>query len=302
MQVREGRARVGEVELFYEEVGDPNDPAILLIMGLGAQLVLWPDDLFHGLAARGFRVIRFDNRDIGLSTKLDHLGVPKPLWLLIANAVGLRPRAPYLLEDMAQDAVGLLGHLKIERAHIVGASMGGMIAQIVAARFPERVLSLTSIMSTSGAKGLPGPAPDIRKGFLMRKASAGPREKLVEEGVAVLKLIGTQDGGRSDDERRQMVERAIDRSYHPQGAGRQLAAIVASGPRTDLLPRITAPTLVIHGAADRLVPKEGGMDTAKRIPGARLELIDGMAHDLPPAFVPRVVDLIAAHASTTTRG
>ncbi|CAA9496482.1 MAG: Beta-ketoadipate enol-lactone hydrolase [uncultured Sphingomonadaceae bacterium] len=300
MAYRSGTVQANGVRLAYEEVGDPQDPAILLIMGLGAQLVHWPEPLVDGLAAGGFRVIRYDNRDAGLSTHLNQFRPTHPLIVAAAKAIGLRPKVPYKLPDLARDALGLLDSLGLARAHLVGASMGGMIAQLVAADAPDRVLSLTSIMSTSGARGLPGPPAELRRRLLAKRPEGSDRETLVRFGVELMDAIGTP-GGRGDVERRALVERALDRAYNPAGVRRQLLAILASGGRADALARIRVPTLVIHGTADRLVPKEGGVDTAARVRGARLELIEGMAHDLPPKEVPRIVELICEHAKAAAR-
>ena len=296
MAYKSGTARANGIEIAYEEAGDPSDPTVLLIMGLGAQLVHWPEALVDGLVEAGFRVVRYDNRDIGLSTKFSQFRAPNPLLVAAAAAMRLPVRVPYRLPDMARDAVGLMDALGIERAHLVGASMGGMIAQLVAADHPRRTRSLTSIMSTSGARGLPGPPPELRRRLVAKRPETADRETLVRFGVELMDAIGSRDGGRSDAERRAIVESALDRSYNPAGVRRQLAAILASGNRVDALARITAPTLVIHGKADQLVPHEGGIDTARRVRGSRIELIDGMAHDLPPNQIARIVSLIAEHA------
>jgi pimeloyl-ACP methyl ester carboxylesterase len=284
------------VELYYEETGNPADPVILLIMGLGTQLIAWPDSFVDGLAARGFRVIAFDNRDIGLSTHLHGAAAVNPVWAMLASRIGLRYRLAYELKDMAADAVGLLDTLGIAQAHIVGASMGGMIAQHIAAGWPDRVLTLTSVMSSSGARSLPGPTPALRK-LLMASRPANPsREAAVAAGVEVLRAISYPDTARAEDAFEVMAGRAFDRSYDPIGARRQLLAILADRERVNRIAAIAAPTLVIHGAADPLVPLANGQDTARRIPGARLEVIDAMAHDLPPSQVDTMVDLIASHA------
>ncbi len=283
------------VTLAYDDQGPRDAPVILLVMGLGAQLIFWPDAMVEGLVAKGFRVVRFDNRDIGLSTKFDHVLPPHPLKVIIRKAIGLNPGVPYRLEDMAKDAVALMDALGIAKAHVVGASMGGMIAQLMAARFPDRVATLTSIMSTSGARGLPGPTPELRKALMRRRKTRGPREELIAEGITMYELIGSPGG--DPETRRNLITRAFDRNFAPAGTRRQLAAIIASGSRADELPKIKAPTLVIHGAIDKLVHPEGGADTARRIPGARLETIANMAHDLPPHALPQIVDLIATHAS-----
>lgn len=295
--MREGKAKVGDLELFYEDHGREDDPAVLLIMGLGAQLIWWPDALVDALVAQGFRVIRHDNRDIGLSTKLAH-AAPPSAGALIKTAFFGRPLAtPYKLDALAADAIGVLDHLGIGQAHIVGASMGGMIAQLVAAHYPERVLSLTSIMSTSGRKKLRKPDFSLQLRMLRRRDPNAPRAAKIDEVMRTLNLIGSPNQGEVvARERAALAERAVDRSFYPEGARRQLGAIIASGDRAAELARITAPTLVIHGTADRLVPPDGGEDTARLIRGARLEMIPGMGHDMPGPMIPRIAELIADHA------
>lgn len=283
------------IEIAYDERGKPDNPAIVLIMGLGTQMIAWPEEFCDGLAARGFRVVRFDNRDIGLSTKLEG-GRPVNLTTLFLRAfIGLPVRSPYTLNDMARDAVGLMDRLGIDRAHVVGASMGGMIGQIAAAEHPSRVRSLVSIMSTSGARGLPSAKSEAMAALRKPRPDARDREAAIQHGMYVYRAIGSPGFATPEAELRQKVERAFDRSYYPAGVGRQLAAIVANGSRVELLKRITAPTLVIHGADDPLVPLAAGKDTAARIRGAQLEVIPGMGHDLPTALVPHIVQSIAAH-------
>ena len=285
----ESFCRVGDVELCYETFGDPADPAMLLIMGLGTQMLGWPDDFCSQLAARGLHVIRFDNRDIGRSTLMNGVRPPTLGQILRRD----RRAAGYVLADMAGDAVGLLDHLGIERAHVAGASMGGMIAQTVAARHPERVLSLVSIMSNTGSRLNGQPALRTYPVFLRR--SPPDREGYVEHIVQLFRVIGS--AGFDEDELRAMLGRAYDRGYDPAGPGRQLAALLASGDRTADLRTITAPTLVIHGTADRLVAPSGGRATARAIPGARLLMIEGMGHDLPRRAWPRILDGIAENVA-----
>ena len=299
--MREGKAKVGELELFYEDHGKGSDPVILLIMGLGAQLIWWPDGLVDALVTKGFRVIRHDNRDIGLSTKFAHEAPPGARALMATAFLGRPLVTPYTLDALAADAIGVLDHLGIRQAHIVGASMGGMIAQLVAATYPERVLSLTSIMSTSGRRELKKPALSLQLRMLKRRQHDAPRANKVAEVMNTLRLIGSPNqSAEVASERRSLAERAVDRSFYPDGARRQLGAIIASGDRAAALAKITAPTLVIHGTADRLVPPDGGEDTARLIRGARLEMIPGMGHDLPGPLLPRIADLIAAHANAAT--
>ena len=283
------------VDLYYEEAGDPTAPAILLIMGLGTQLIAWPDAMIDGLVTAGYRVIRYDNRDIGLSTYLDSAPAVHPIWAMAAKRFGLPCPIAYSLKDMAADAIALMDHLDIAAAHIVGASMGGMIAQIVAATSPERVISLTSIMSSSGAPGLPGPAPELRKLLMARRPAHPTPAEATAAGAATLELISYPDPERGPAAFQSMAARAFERGFNPKGVRRHLLAIIADGSRATRLARIKAPTLVIHGAADRLVPLACSEDIARRVPGARLEVVNEMAHDLPPSQIARVVALITTH-------
>ena len=289
------RAQANGIEIEWDERGPANGPAVLLIMGLGAQMTRWTEAFMAPLAERGFRVIRFDNRDVGLSTKLHDGGIPDLAKIGMAMATGGKPDVPYSLDDMAADAVALLDAVGIERAHIVGASMGGMIAQLVAANHPARVLSLTSIMSSTGNPALPRATAEANA-VLMSRPAGGDLDSLVAHGVRAAKTIGSP--GYPADET-VLAERAradLERQNYPQGFARQLAAIWANGDRRPRLKGIAAPTLVIHGAADPLVPVEAGRDTAASIPGARMVEIEGMGHDLPEALIGQVTDLIADHA------
>jgi len=288
-------ATANGITLTYETSGDPRDPAVLLIMGLGMQLVSWPQDLVQGLVEHGYYVIRFDNRDSGLSTRFDHLRQPNLLLAYLKSLVGWKQSPAYTLNDMADDTVGLLDALGIARAHIVGASMGGMIAQLVAARSGQRVLSLTSIMSSSGRRGLPGPTPAARSVLLRSPASPQHRQQAVDRAVDVFRTIGSPAFPTPERQLRAQIERALDRSVCPAGLARQMVAVVAGGDRTPLLRRINCPTLVIHGAADPLLPAACGADTARAIPGARLHLIEGMGHDFPPQLTERLLALLDHH-------
>src|SRR5215213_10138466 len=281
---------VNDVELCFETFGDPGDPAMLLVMGLATQMVGWPDEFCEQLAARGYFVIRFDNRDVGRSQKID-VPVPTIRQLLLRD----KRAARYTLEHMAADGIGLLDHLGIERAHVVGVSMGGMIAQTMAARHPDRVLSLASIISNTGARWTGQPSPRMYP--LLLKKPPRDREGYVRHTVDVFKKIGSQGFPIDEDELRRTAERSFDRGLNPAGSTRQLAAIIASGDRTPLLRTITVPTVVIHGRKDRLVPASGGRATAKAIPGARLVIIDGMGHDLPRGAWPRLLDEIEQNAA-----
>ena len=295
------RAQANGIEIEWDERGPADGPAVLLIMGLGAQMTRWTEAFMAPLASRGFRVIRFDNRDVGLSSKLHDGGIPDLTKVGMAVATGQKPDVPYSLDDMAADAVALLDAIGVARAHVVGASMGGMIAQLVAANHPDRVLSLTSIMSSTGNPALPRATAEANA-VLMSRPAGGDLDSLVAHGVKAARTIGSP--GYPADEA-VLAERAradLQRQNYPQGFARQLAAIWANGDRRARLAGITAPTLVIHGADDPLVPIEGGRDTAASIPGARLVEIAGMGHDLPEALIPQVTGLIADHADAATSG
>lgn len=285
------------IELEYEYDGDRARPVVLLIMGLGMQLVAWPQELVDGLLARGFGVLRFDNRDAGLSTQIDAFHPRGIAGALLRGAVGWPVQAPYTLDDMATDTVGLLDALKIDRAHLVGASMGGMVAQLVAARFPQRALTLTSIMSTSGHRRLPSPRLDALAAFMRRPPSGAPLPALVDHYMHLFSVIGSPGYPTPTGVMRERLQRSLSRAFRPHGTARQMLAIAASGDRTGLLPQITAPTLVIHGEADPLVPVAAGRDTAKRIAGAQLLTVPGMGHDLPVSLMPMLSAAIADHCT-----
>jgi pimeloyl-ACP methyl ester carboxylesterase len=286
---------VADVELCYETFGDPSDPALLLVMGLAMQMLGWHEDLCEELAGRGFHVIRYDNRDVGRSTSI--AGPPPTTWQLIRRD---KRAAAYQLADMAADGIGILDHLGIERAHVVGASMGGMIAQTIAARYPDRVLSLTSIMSNTGSITSGQPKLGVM-GVLLGKVPSD-REAYIERIAKVFTLIGSPGFPPDEAELCERAGMAYDRGINPAGTGRQLAAIIASGDRSGLLATIAAPTLVIHGTADKLVAPSGGKATARAIPGARLMTIDGMGHDLPRAAWARIVDAIVENAARAGEG
>jgi pimeloyl-ACP methyl ester carboxylesterase len=279
----------GGISLCYETFGNPSDPALLLIMGLGTQMVAWHEDFCARLVDEGFYVIRYDNRDIGRSTHLKDAPTPT-----LGQVMMRRPPAAYLVEDMANDAAGLLDCLGIERAHVVGASMGGMIAQTLAATRPERVLSLTSIMSTTGSRRVGQPAYRVLPIFL--KQAPNDREAFIEHTVTLFETIGSRGIERDDDELREVAGQMFDRGLDPRGTSRQLAAIIASGNRTNALRNITAPTVVVHGTADRLVRPSGGRATAKAIPGAKLVKVEGMGHDMPRAVWDQIVGAIVENA------
>lgn len=290
------------IRIEYESHGDADRPAIVLIMGLGMQLVAWPDEFVAGLVARGFRVVRFDNRDTGLSTQFDDRPAGPLMAAVMRWTFGWPVPAPYTLDDMANDTIGLLDALAIERAHVVGASMGGMIAQLVAIRHPARVRSITSIMSSSGARRLPPPGLDAFLALTRRPARDAGLDDLVAHYVNLFRVIGSPVYPTPQPLLQQRLRVSLARAYRPLGTLRQMLAILAAGDRSLLLPRITAPTLVIHGDADPLLPVAHGKDTAAKIPGARLEIIPGMGHDLPPALLPRLAELIASHCAAADRG
>ena len=288
-------APVNGIEIAYEQFGDPADPTLLLIMGLGVQMLLWDERLIEMLVARGFHVVRFDNRDVGHSSKTPG---PAPR---VTPALVRRPRRPaYTLDDMADDAAGLLDHLGVERAHLMGVSMGGMIAQTLAARHPERVLSLVSIMSTTGNRRV-GRAKPAALALLLNRPPAD-REANIERAVKTWRVIGSPGFDRDEERIRDVVGRSFDRCFHPRGVAHQLVAIMASGNRTQALRAIKAPTLVIHGEDDPLIGVSGGRATAKAIPGARLMTIPGMGHDMPREIWPRMVEAIVANAQRAEEG
>lgn len=288
-------ATANGIEIHYEEHGDPANPPMLLIMGFGAQLTLWPDELVEALAAHGFHVIRYDNRDIGLSHKFHGVKAPGLIKMTLLSKLGFKPKVPYTLADMADDGAGLLDALGIAKAHIVGASMGGMIAQHFAARHADKALSLTSIFSTTGNPKLPPARPEAMKVLVTRPASMD-EEVLVEHGMKLARTIGSPGYPADEDRLRERTRATVRRSVYPEGPTRHLSAIVADGDRRPMLKGISVPTLVLHGEDDPLVPVEGGRDTAANIPGAQIKTIPGWGHDLPLELVDEVADAIAAHA------
>jgi len=289
------------ITIEYEALGDPAAPPILLIMGLGMQLIAWPDAFCRGLVDHGFRVIRFDNRDCGLSSRMRVRKQPNLVAALAAAWLRLPVRAPYTLDAMARDAVGLLDALAIRRAHIVGVSMGGMIAQVIAATRPDRVLSLTSIMSSSGNRRVSRARRDAKAALLSKPANPDDPDSVVEHLAGVFGVIGSPAFPTDRLLLREQIARSVRRSYYPAGVTRQLVAIIASGDRRALLRKIRAPTLVIHGADDPLVPVAAGRDTARHIRNAQLLVIHGMGHDLAPGLQPMLVEAIAAHCRDSER-
>lgn len=288
------KIRVNGIELVYDAFGEPSAPPMLLIMGLGAQMIGWEEEFCTDLAAHGYWVIRFDNRDVGLSTRLDKAGVPDVVALMQVLARDESVQAPYTLRDMAGDAVALLDALQAESAHVVGASMGGMIAQEMAIHYPGRVRTLTSIMSSTGNPELPPPKPEAMS--ILVTPFPTDRDGYLERSVQMGRILGGPGFSFDEDRAREKAEQAFERGLSPEGTTRQLAAVIASGSRKEALQAVTVPTLVIHGDADPLVPVECGMDTAKSVPGAELLIIEGMGHELPPAAAARVLAAIVRHA------
>ncbi|MBX7452119.1 alpha/beta fold hydrolase [Mycolicibacterium sp. 3033] len=281
MQVRSGTAPSGDIAIHYEDMGDPGDPAVLLIMGLGAQMIFWRTEFCEKLVNQGLRVIRFDNRDCGLSGKLRGQRSTAALPLSMARSfLGIASPAPYRLEDMADDTAALADHLDIDRAHVVGASMGGMIAQVFAARHAARTRSLGVIFSSNNQPALPPPGPQQLLAILSKPSGTG-RDAIIDNAVKVSRIIGSPGYPRSDETLRAEAIEGFDRSYYPAGIGRQFSAILGSGSLRRHNQSTAAPTVVIHGTADKLMRPSGGRAIARAIPGARLVLFDGMGHELP---------------------
>jgi pimeloyl-ACP methyl ester carboxylesterase len=289
VQVRTGTAKSGEVDIYYEDMGDPNHPAVLLIMGLGAQLLLWRKGFCEKLVDQGLRVIRYDNRDVGLSTKFSgrHTGAPL-LPRMVRSFFGLRSPAVYTLEDMADDAAALLDQLGIERANIVGGSMGGMIAQIFAAKFPERTKSLAVLFSSNNQPMVPPPAPKQLRALLQRPVDSS-REAVVANAMRVARIIGSPGYPAPQERLRADAIEGFDRAYYPAGIARHFAAVLGSGSLLHYDRQVTAPTVVIHGKGDKLMRPFGGRAIARAIKKARLVLIDGMGHDLPEQLWDQII-------------
>ena len=283
----------------YDSRGNDSDPAILMIMGLGVQMVLWPEPLLDLLAQQGFRVVRFDNRDVGLSSHLDHLGMPNIALETVRFMMHMPVRAAYRIDDMAQDTAALIDALGLVRPHVVGASMGGMIAQNLAAQFPGKVASVTSIMSTTGRRSLPQPTWRARRALLQPAAKRGDTEAAIRRMMNIIRVIGSRSYPPDEQHLREACERHVRRSNYPPGAARQLMAIVASGDRTAVVRRIKAPTLVLHGDEDPLVPVGCGIETAHVIREgggtAHTSIIPGMGHDFPLPLLAQIAAEIAGH-------
>ena len=286
-----------QIEVEDSASADPSQlqrPVVLLIMGLGLQLIEWPQAMVQGLQDAGYRVIRYDNRDSGLSTALDQLGKPKMAWSMLRFHMGLELHPPYTLGDMATDALGVLDALGVARAHVVGLSMGGMVAQRMAIAAPQRVLSLSSIMSSSGAKGLPGPKPQVLKA-MMQRPGGQDEDSVVQHTLQLFQAIASPAWPILPEPLRQQISQAYRRSFRPLGTKRQMLAVMADTGRAALLSHITCPTLVLHGRADPLVPFACAEDTARRIPGAKLCGIEGLGHDLPAQGVQHMLAALIPH-------
>ena len=293
------RVTANGIQIEYETFGNPSGRPLLLVIGLGGQMIHWDDDLCKDLAERGHYVIRFDNRDVGLSTKFDKAGVPNLIEIFGKIMQGEKIKPPYTINDMADDAVGLLDALGIRKAHICGMSMGGMIAQTIAIRHLSRVLSLISIYSTTGNPEVPQPKPEVT-GMLIAPPPS-EREANIEHMLGVFKTIAGSEFPLDEKWTRTIMAKSYDRCFYPQGMVRQLVAILTQVNRVPALASVKVPTLVVHGTSDPLAPVEGGKDTAKAIPGAQLMLIEGMGHDLPHGGAwPRIVEAIAAHTLKAT--
>ena len=289
--------RANGIDLEYETHGDPSDDTLIIVRGLGTQMIHWPQGFIDGLVARGFHVVRFDNRDVGLSQKFDGTEVPALGDIMADVAAGKTPDVPYTVSDMGQDVIGLMDALRIHQAHLMGISMGGMIVQACAARYPTRILSIASVMSSSGDPSLPPATPEAMAAMTSTPGSED-REAIIEHTLSCNKVYSSPVYPDAQDVLYARTAAAYDRCYSPAGFARQFAGIVAGGDRSELLRQLKVPALVIHGDADRLIPVAHGRDTAEKIPGAKLEIIEGMGHDLPLALLPRLVSLVADHAGS----
>ncbi|WP_440873686.1 alpha/beta fold hydrolase [Thalassotalea sp. PLHSN55] len=288
------------IKLSFQDEGDKKKPTIILIMGLGAQMTVWPDNFYYGLIEKGFRVIRFDNRDVGKSSKLTELGSPSLLNTWLSKYMPLPTKAPYLLDDMANDVLQLMDALGVKKAHLVGSSMGGMIAQILAANHRKRIISLTSIMSSPNASNFS--ASNLKLFLLLAKRpSQFNREAAINYNVKLNRLIGSPAYPSDDNYLYQQATFHVDRSYHPAGVKRQLVAITASGCRKQLLKRIKAKTLVIHGSDDPVIPVSQGHETARSIKKTKLKIVKGMGHDFPPILMAKLTKWIAKHIDKAER-
>jgi pimeloyl-ACP methyl ester carboxylesterase len=287
------QVKANGIAIEVEDMGPKDGPTILLVNGYTSQLINWPAPLLTGLVAEGFRVVRYDNRDVGLSQKFE--GAPDPSATLQDMLAGRKPGIPYVMADMAADGMGVLDALGVDKAHVVGVSMGGMIVQLMAINHPDRVQSMTSIMSSTGNPDVPRATPEAQKA-LNEPAPSQERADVIAHSIKGRRTYESPAYKKADAEYEQLIGESYDRMFYPEGYMRQYCAIVADGNRVERLGKVDIPTLVIHGKDDNLVRVEGGIDTAKSVPGARLELIDGMGHDLPDALCPKFIDLIVSHA------
>lgn len=290
----ESKVRANGIEIAYDSFGESVSPPLMLIMGFTAQMVMWDEGFCEGLARRGYRVIRFDNRDVGHSTWFTEAGTPKIGALVAAMLRGEPFRVPYKLIDMAEDTLGLMDVLGIESAHVAGMSMGGMIAQTMAVHYPERVKTLTSLSSTTGHPGLPQATPEAWE--MLTKPAPMDREGFIDHAVPVWRVINGPQMTIDEDFIRRRARRTFERGVSREGYARQMAAITASGSRRKALQSVHVPTLVIHGDADPLLPLVHGIATAEAIPGAKLRIVKGMGHDIPPVVWPELIEAIAGHA------
>ena len=283
------------IKIAYESYGDPSHPTALLIMGLGGQLTMWSDELVEDLVAGGYRVVLFDNRDIGLSHHHSGEKTPNIIRQMIARRIGIKLKAPFELRDMAQDTIGLMDALKLDQVHLVGISMGGMIGQHVASMAPERIATFTAIMTSTGNPKIPRPSGTVMKAMLRRGPPPTTREAIIDQSVATFSIIGTPGEDQNTNGMRDRITRSFDRSYNPAGVIRQMSAIIASGDFRKHTRRVKAPTLVMHGSEDPLVSPAAGKDVARNIHGSRLKIIEGMGHDVPPRFLGEITQHMLGH-------
>lgn len=292
------KAQANGIELEYDTFGSSDHDPLLLVMGIGAQMIKWHEEFCRQLVDAEHYVIRFDNRDAGLSAKFSHLGTPDIASLVASLQAGKRPEAPYTLDDMADDGIGLLDFLGIDKAHVCGASMGGMIVQVMAIRHPDRILTMTSIMSTTGNPQLPPSEPEAMSALLSPPANS--REENIERSMQISRVLGGGGFEVDEEDRRRRAGIAYDRSFFPEGFSRQMAAVVAHGNRKPALADVEIPALVIHGREDPLVPLTGGLDTHEALPNAELLVIGGMGHELPRGAWPEIVDAIRRTTARNT--
>ena len=295
-------AKANGLEIAYEDDGPRNGPVVLMIMGLGVQLTGWPPEMYGALNEAGYRTIRFDNRDIGLSQKLEGQKAPNILLQTILSKIHVTGLAPYKLTEMAQDTIGLIDALDLGRVHLVGISMGGMIGQIAAATAPEQIKSFTAIMTSTNNRKIPGPRPDILKHLISRRKPVQTLDEAVDQAVGFWNLIETKYGGSTQEELRARVQAAIERCNYPAGLQRQTAAIIETGDLRRWTRAIAAPTLVMHGTTDPLVNVAGGKDVATNVEGAKLKLIEGWGHDLPVRLLGEITDELIGHVKSAERG